>query len=289
MQASEHPNSDTLSRRVTPSDQDSTGGTVSVVIPVWDDYVESLPKAVASVRDDFPEAHIVVVDNASSTLIPSIPGTDVVRATGRLSVGAARNLGVAHVDSAYTMVMDADDTLLPGTLGFLRSRLEHDPGVAFSAVSILESETEKRHRAPRPWVRRLARFPRVFAAADAIWSLVPIQGCALLRTEQIRESGGYPDSDWGDDWVLAVSLAFRGRVEVHERPGRRYHRTPGSISERERSPHDLMSSASLVRRRLREDPAIPAWAARLSPLLVAMQFLAVYLARPLYHRLRMPW
>ena len=69
----------------------------------------------------------------------------------------------------------------------------------------------------------------LFALLDCIWSLFPIQGCALMRTDQVRAAGGYADADWGDDWVLAVSLAFRGRVEVHDRLGRRYRDNPGSL------------------------------------------------------------
>src|SRR5204862_2859565 len=124
-----------------------------------------------------------------------------------------------------------------------------------SSTAILDGRTGQRHRFPRRGTARLARWPRLFALLDCIWSLFPIQGCALLRTEQVRAAGGYPDADWGDDWVLAVSLTFRGRVDVWDRPVRRYRHNPGSLWRRGRGAPDMLRAARLVRDRLRRDPA----------------------------------
>jgi glycosyltransferase involved in cell wall biosynthesis len=88
----------------------------TVVIPVWDDYVRYLEECVASVGDDAP---VVVVDNASAARVPELPGTTVVRAPQRLTVGAARNLGLDAVETEHVLVLDADDRLLPGTIPFL--------------------------------------------------------------------------------------------------------------------------------------------------------------------------
>jgi hypothetical protein len=131
----------------------------------------------------------------------------------------------------------------------------------------------------------LSRWRRTFAILDCVWSLFPIQSCALLRTDQVRAAGGYADSDWGDDWVLAVSLAFRGRVEVHSRLGRYYRQTPDSLSGG-RGPDDIVASARLVRQRLRSDPAIPKWTRALLPIIAALQFAAVHLAHPAYLTVR---
>jgi glycosyltransferase involved in cell wall biosynthesis len=259
---------------------------VTVVIPVWDDYVQFLPEAVESVRRDSPRAPIVVVDNASATPVPALPGTAVVRTPRRLTAGAARNLGLERVESEYLLVLDADDMLLPGTLGFLRHRLAADPSLAVSATLILDGETGERHRTPRRFVPPFARWRRTFAFANCVWSLLSIQGCALLRTAQVRDAGGYPDADWGDDWVLAVSLAFRGRVEVNERFGRYYRATPGSLWRRPRASRELLASARLVRERIRTDPAVPRWGRALLPLLAVLQLAAVYLVRPVYRAVR---
>src|SRR5262245_1208526 len=198
---------------------------VTVVIPVWDDYVQFLGEAVESVRRNSPDAPIVVVDNASSTSVPELEGCEIALSSRRLSEGAARNLGLERVTSEYVVFLDADDMLLDGTLELLEERLAADPALAVSASSILDGATGERHRTPRRFVPALARWPRRFAVLNSIWSLLPIQGCAVLRTEQVRAAGGYADSDLGEDWDLAAALVWRGRVEVMERLGLRYHRS----------------------------------------------------------------
>ena len=262
------------------------GGSASVatvVIPVWDEYVQYLQEAVQSVRSDAPEVPIVLVDNASTTPLPKLDGVSLVRSERRLSAGAARNLGLAAVKTPYVLLLDADDRLLPGTLDFLVGRLEAEPSLAVSASAILEGETGKRHRFPRRFVHGLTRWRRAFAVLDCVWSLYPIQGCALMRTEEVRAAGGYADSDWGEDWALAVSLAFRGRVEVNQRLGRYYRPTPESLWRRHPpKARDFVESAGRIRARVRQDSGVPGWARALLPLIALLQFSAIFLVRPVY-------
>jgi glycosyltransferase involved in cell wall biosynthesis len=259
-----------------------SGAAVTVVIPVWDDYVEFLPDAVESVRRNSRDAPIVVVDNASSVPVPTLEGCEVVRSSRRLSVGAARTLGVERVSTEYVVVLDADDLLLDGALEFMRVRIASDRRLTLVATSILEGDTGQRHRAPRRFVPRLTQAPRLFALANSAWLLIPIQGCAIFRTADLREAGGYPDIEWGDDWVVAVSLAFRGRIEVSDRLGRYYRPTPGSLWRRARPARELAASAAHVRERIRADRGVPGWARMLLPLVAVLQLAAIYLARPAY-------
>jgi glycosyltransferase involved in cell wall biosynthesis len=258
------------------------GAGVTVVVPVWDDYVEFLGEAVESVRRNAPRAPIVVVDNASAIPVPELEGCTIVRAPRRLTVGAARNLGLERVASEYVVFLDADDMLLDGALEFMQGRIAADAGVAVSATSILEGESGERHRTPRRFTSRLARWPPAFALANSVWSLLPIQGCAILRSRQVREAGGYADADLGEDWVLTVSLAWRGRIEVSERLGRYYRSTEESIDRRARTPRELRASARRVRERMRADPAVPTWARALLPPIAALQLTAIHLLRPVY-------
>jgi glycosyltransferase involved in cell wall biosynthesis len=137
----------------------SPGAAVTVVVPVWDRYVDFLGDAVDSVRRNSAEAPIVVVDNASSAAVNEVTGARVVRAPRRLSEGAARNLGLDQVQTEYVVFLDADDMLLEGTLDFLHQRIASDPGLAVFATSILDGSTGERHRTPRRFVSRLARWP----------------------------------------------------------------------------------------------------------------------------------
>jgi glycosyltransferase involved in cell wall biosynthesis len=259
-----------------------SGAAVSVVIPVWDHYVELLPDAVASVRRNSPDVQIIVVDNASSVPLPNLEGCEVVLTQRRVTVGAARSLGIDQVATEFVVVLDADDVMLDGTLDFLLGRIASDSQLTVVATSILEGDTGERHRTPRRFAPRLARGPRLFALANAIWSLLPVQGGAILRTADVMDAGSYPDIEWGDDWVVGVSLAFRGRVEVSKRLGLFYRPTPGSLWRRGRPPSELVASAAQVRKRIREDRAVPGWARMLLPVIAVLQVAAIYLARPAY-------
>jgi glycosyltransferase involved in cell wall biosynthesis len=262
------------------------GPAVTVVIPVWDGYVRFLSDAAESVQRDAPHVPIVVVDNASVTKVPELEGCELVRSDERLTVGAARNLGLARVATEYVVFLDADDMLLEGALEFLRVQIAGDPALSIAAMSILDGATGERHRTPRRFVLRMVRWRWMFAVANSVWSLLPIQSCAILRTAEVREAGGYPDAHLGDDWVLAVSLAWRGRVEVAERLGRYYRSTEGSIASRAWTREELRANALLVRQRMRADHAVPRWARALLPLIGALQLAAIYLARPAYLALR---
>ena len=232
---------------------------VTVVIPVWGDYLEYLSQAVESVRIDLPDVRIVLVDNASEPRVADVDGATLVRSPTRLSVGAARNLGLQQVDSRYAFVLDVDDRVLPGTLSMLEAELDDDPSLSICSTLIRDGQTGGRHRNPRRFVPFLTRFPRTFALLECVWSFVPVQGCAMFRIEDARSAGGYPDTDWGDDWVLAMSLAFRGRVRVMRHFGRHYRATPDSLRAA-RGLGDDLASARLVRERVAHDPAIGSWA-----------------------------
>jgi glycosyltransferase involved in cell wall biosynthesis len=258
------------------------GTPATVVIPVWDDYVELLEDAVQSVLRSAPQTPIVIVDNASSAPVPEIEGCEIVRSSRRLSEGAARNLGLEQVEGDFVLFLDADDLLLDGALPSMHARIAADPELAVAACSILDAETGERHRSPRRLALRLVRWKRTFALANSIWSLLPIQGCAVLRTEQVREAGGYADADLGEDWDLAVSLAWRGRVEISEGLGRYYRPSEGSTARRARSPAELRTTARRVRRRLRRDRAVPVWAKLMLPIVAVLQLAAIHLLRPIY-------
>jgi glycosyltransferase involved in cell wall biosynthesis len=256
---------------------------VTVVIPVWGArYVASLERAIASVRAQDARVPIIVVDNASDVAVPEIPGTVVVRSPRRLSAGAARNLGLERVVTPFVVPLDADDALVGGALAGLRRGIEADPSIAVYSMSLLEADTGTRHRTPRRFAFPLARAPRLFALATAMWSLYPISSNAIMRASWVRDAGGYADCNGGEDWVLAVSQAFRGRVVIDPHPGGTYHAHPESLWRRSRGASDLLTSARQVRVRLAADPAVPGWTRAILPLIAAVQTMLILLARPLY-------
>ena len=277
------------SKKGSSQPADELGRAFSVVIPVWDDYVsERLNEALQSVRaQSTPPPPVVVVDNASAVALPTLPGAWVLRAPKRLTLGAARNLGLARVQTPYVVFWDADDVMLDGTLSFLEAAITADPAVVAFGAAVLEEASGQRHRWPRRWITRLVRSPQRFALLNAIWSLYPSTGSTVMRTDAIRAAGGYSDADSGEDWCLGVSLAFRGRLGWSERPGRLYRVHPGSTQAQHMAPADMMRHARAVRHRIRTDSGIPEWARRSLPLLWLGQRAAIA-AHVALERLRHP-
>lgn len=262
---------------------------LTVVIPVWGArYVEALPRALASVRAADQDLPIVVVDNAAEEAVRPADGITVVRAPGRLTAGGARNLGLERVETEAVVFLDADDELFPGALAAMGEGLASNLEASVYALSVVEGETGDRHAFPHRFAPLLARLPRVFAFATAVWSLFPIHGPAALRTSAVRQAGGHADVTGGEDWVLAVSLAFRGRVAFDAAPGLIYHRHPDSVLRRSRGTADMLAAARRVRSRLRTDPGVPSWARAALPAITVLQWLVIAGIRPLYHVVRRP-
>ena len=260
---------------------------VSVVIPVWSAYAGAeLVEAVASVRSQRTPVELIVVDNASEVALPPLEGAELVRLVERRSTGAARNAGMDRVQTPYVVFLDADDLLLDGALAALVQGLDAAADRAVHTLSIVDGVTGERYRSPRRSARALARVPPLFALVNTVWSQLPTQGCTIMRAADVRECGGYGDSVQGEDWVLAVSLAFRGAVSFDARPGLLYRRRLDSPGAAGLSGHVLLANASRVRQRVREDPAIPGWVRTLLPVIAVAQWLAARIAYPLYRSVR---
>ena len=231
---------------------------ITVVIPVWDAYVDHLPFALASVRSQRVPVAVIVVDNASATVVPEAPGAVTLRLPERRSVGAARNAGLATVGTSLVCFLDADDELLPGTLERLRARLVARPScVASVAASVawLEGSGETvSWRWPRPLAYRLCRHPRLFAAAASLRNQYPTTGAVLMRTEAMRGAGGFADADHEEDWLPGAALAARGRVDLDRRPGRRYRVSDGSLYGAGADLATMRANRRRLRRALRRDP-----------------------------------
>ncbi len=260
---------------------------ITVVIPVWDTYArEGLLAAVASVQSQAMPVELIVVDNASRVSLPALRQVQVVSLEDRRSTGAARNAGLQLVRTTYVVFLDADDELLPGALAALVDGLDADHGRSVHVLSIIDGVTGRRHPSPRRLARVLSRFPALFALANAVWALLPTQGATIMRTGDVRACGGYGDSDHGEDWALATSLAFRGRVSFDHRPGLCYRRRVDPPGADASSAASLLESTRRVRARLRDDPAIPGWVTSALPVIAATQWSAVRIAYPTYRLLR---
>ncbi|MGH3828518.1 MAG: glycosyltransferase family 2 protein [Pseudonocardiaceae bacterium] len=248
----------------------------TVVIPVWGDHArERVGDALASVGAQDREVAVVLVDNAAEPPVEPVPGVRLLRSEARLTLGGARNLGLAHAVTEYVIFWDADDRMLPGTVRFLEARMEASRNLVAFGSAIVEEPSGRRHRWPRPWLRILVRLPALLGLLDAVWSEFPTTGATLIRADAVRAAGGFADADSGEDWCLGAALVWRGRCGWSERPGRVYVQRPDSTWPTHASGRHQWRHAAAVRARLREAGVAPSWLRHLLPAIAAAQWGAI--------------
>jgi glycosyltransferase involved in cell wall biosynthesis len=235
---------------------------MTVVIPVWDDYVRVVGDAVNSVLVQEPAAEVLVVNNASSEPLPTFPaGVSTVRLRARGSVGAARNIGLSLVRTEFVLFLDADDLLAEGTLLLLLSRLKEHQRLAASCCGVVAWNAStgdvRRLDFPSRRTNLIARWPSGYRIYAAMGNRMPTTGCVLMRTAMARDAGGFTDCDFGEDWALNVALAFRGPIEFLSRPGRLLRVHGKSLRARPRTRAEVANAYGLMRARLKADPACP--------------------------------
>ncbi len=124
------------------------------------------------------------------------------------------------------------------------------------------------------------------AVLNSIWSQYPTTGATIMRTDVVRDAGGYGEIDGAEDWALGAGLLFRGPVGWSERPGRHYRQHGASTWNRHSTTRHLIGHARTVRGRLRQDAAVPSWYRRSLPLILLGQHAAILAVRPLSHLIR---
>lgn len=258
--------------------QESLHPVVTVVTAVWDGYSDLLPACVQSALTQRGiGVEVVVVDNASEVPLPALDQqVRVVRTPIRVSAGAARNVGLAHVRTPLVLFLDADDALLDGSLARLAEVLDRDSG-AVAAVgkhllwSPVTGQAKVVARSPRPLVYRIARRRRLMAALTLRFDCYPLVGCAVIRTQTARDAGGFGDGDLAEDWVLRSALAFRGRIAFSSQPAVRVSVCNDSLWHREHPRAELAEMYARFRSARLADRRLPLSARAVMPLIAAAQ------------------
>lgn len=167
-------------------------GTVTVILPcrnVGDFVRDSLNSLIGSANEI--RAAVCVDDGSTDDTINilhraagELPFDVTVLEAGGAGAGAARNLGLANVDTAFCQFLDADDLLLPG-------KLAHQLGIARDK----EAEVVTSSYMLRPQ----ETADRQIEVVDDTWSglLTSRLGCTssmLFRTEAVRAVDGWAES-----------------------------------------------------------------------------------------------
>jgi glycosyltransferase involved in cell wall biosynthesis len=246
--------------------------TLTVVVPVWDAYVRWLAPCVESIvaQCDETPMRIIVIDNASSVSLPTLPDrVEVLRCADRVSLGAARNCGLGMVRTPFVAFADADDLFPLGYFAFAVDRLERRPevvGVGMRPIALDDATGAERPFAwPTDGAIAASRHRRVLALRGLLKEPSIVMSGSVFRAEALRRAGGYSDLSYGEDANLALLLPFLGDVELHRAPNRRYRMHADSLARRTPSRSTLEETVADARRRLRSHAAVPLWAKALLP------------------------
>jgi hypothetical protein len=121
----------------------------------------------------------------------------VARNDGELA--EALNSAVEQADAEYVFRLDADDTLRPGCIEFLRAMV-WDVDVTYPSLLITDQFGKVMER------RKAAAYD-----SNRLFVNNYIPGCALMRRKVFLEVGGYRDMPFLEDWDLWVRMAKEGK------------------------------------------------------------------------------
>lgn len=183
---------------------------LTCVIPAYNEAA-SIQDTVRSVlgQTDPPE-RVVVVDDGSDDgtgALALAAGAEVIRPphnTG--SKAGAQAFALGMIDTPLTMVLDADSTLSPNTVGDIRRALLEDPEVA-AACSYVVPRVRR-----TIWERgRYVEYLYAFGHGKQIQEiygrpLISSGCCSMYRTEWLRRVGGWSTRTLAEDMDLTWTL-----------------------------------------------------------------------------------
>jgi glycosyltransferase involved in cell wall biosynthesis len=208
---------------------------VGVLVPVRGP-APFLDEALEAVLTQRPAPrHVVVVDDASPepvALDPAhAPRCRLLRSDRPLGAPAARDAGLALLDTPLVALSDADDVWRPGKLAFQLEALEAAPvaGLCFGRAIVIDARG-------RPTGERWEELPQGVLDARRLGpmlyerNLIPTSSVVLRRCA-LRDAGGFSGPPPAEDWALWLRLLARG-VAFHSEPRAEvaYRRHPGQLT-----------------------------------------------------------
>lgn len=191
---------------------------ISVVIPTRN-RAQYLIQALDSVfTQTLPAAEIIVIDDGSTDdtcakLDPFIRKNNVEYFfQQQRGVSAARNKGIDLANSPYIAFLDSDDLFLPTKLEKQMGLFEKHPDLGFVHCWFSKFNDERQDLG----IRDTSRFSgAIYPVMLLEWSVLMAMPCMLVRTEVIKEVGGFDETMvWAEDVDLWRRIARRYAIGV---------------------------------------------------------------------------
>lgn len=207
----------------------SLASRISVVV-LTHNRADELTRCLRHLRALPEQVPIIVVDNASRDgtadhLRRDFPGVRLLRSEHNLGA-AARNVGVAAVQTPYVAFCDDDTWWAPGALTLAVRCLDLHPGVG--ALSAQVRVGQQRRRDPTCDAMAASPLPRWGLPGPALIGFMA--GAAILRVKAYRQVGGYePRFSLGGEAALlgldllsaGWSIVYADDIVTHHHPSQR--------------------------------------------------------------------
>ncbi|EDT05188.1 glycosyl transferase family 2 [Burkholderia ambifaria IOP40-10] len=190
--------------------------TIAIVTRNYGHFIEQAIRSCLCAGD--PDIDVLVVDDGSEDdtrlIVASIqqahPNGGRIRyhPCGRIGLAAARNEALRLAKGTFLVCLDADDVLMPATLGLYRQAIHDYPeiDVLYGYVVATFVDLVPAFRLP---TRDVPPYPHSIEPLLAR-NFIPHPGTAC-RVESMRQIGGYRVGlDRGEDYAMWLDLAIHG-------------------------------------------------------------------------------
>lgn len=171
------------------------------------------------------------IELAQQRALPSARrfGLPVIHEHGA-TLDAARNQGLARVDTEWVCFLDADDELEPG---YFEAMAAVGGDVRVPAVRYVRPNGLSRQPAGIPKVSGHQHLCQAECLPFGNWIVIG----AVARTALVRQVGGFDDHAWSEDWCLWGRMYLAGATfarcpdavyRAHVRPDSRNRAAPAS-------------------------------------------------------------
>ena len=196
----------------------------SVIVPVYN-VQAYLREAIASVQmQDFTDVEIVVVDDATPDHSGAIadqmaaddPRITVVHLPANVGLGMARNAGIAAATGDYLLFLDGDDTLAPGSLSAIATKLQRNDCPELLIFNYPRFWWDGRQAVS--WgAEQLAQLStQVFAPADhpELFTLLPISCSKAYRRDFLQRLAVTFPTGFYEDISFTYTVLLNARTAV---------------------------------------------------------------------------
>ena len=211
-----HPHTES---RSTPEAQPGSQGTISVIIPLFNQGLYVRDAITSAVDQGVSDLEVVVVNDGSTDpetnrIFEALRGVTKVKQDNK-GLSAARNVGIRHSSGDYVVPLDADDLLPPGFASRAREALDRHPDIAYLVPNIRYTGLLDHTYVPAGFIPELSLFLHTHGKSVGIY-----------RRTALQHVGGYDENFSAfEDWELQVTLHRAGfRTDVIPYLGQVYRR-----------------------------------------------------------------